>query len=161
MMSLNALLDSQARSAGDEWIVLATVTHPTFSSPLRLASPRLQPLISNGLTFSPTRFDVVFPTEQMEEIQRSSVVYDGINGTILAALQGRKNPRPVITMELVLQSDPDEILFTAQGLEISSLQQDGVTRTIVELEGSKILYLPFPGINMDRTRMPGMFTDQG
>jgi len=157
--SLNALLDAQNRSAGDLWIVLATVTHPTFSQPFRLASPRRENFISQSRTFLPTRFDVQFPSDQFDDSSRASVVYEGVSGLVLTTLQGLR-PRPKITFELVLESDPDDILFTAPELEISNLTQDGVTSTSLELESTRTLILPFPGIDMDRDRVAGMFTDR-
>lgn len=157
-ISLNALLQAQSASSGDIWIVLATVKHSTFSAPLRLASPRYQPITSNGLVFSNAVFDVVYPSDQFDESARASVTFDGVNGQILAALQGLR-PRPTVTFEIVLESDPDEVIFTAPDFEISNVTQDGVTMTTIELEVSRVFSLPFPGINMDRRRVPGMFTD--
>lgn len=157
-ISLNALLDAQSLSSGDLWITLATVDHPTFASPLRIASPRIEPLVSSGITFSPGRFDVIYPADQFGDVVRSSIVYDGVNGEILAALQGLR-PRPVVTLEIVLESDPDTVLFSAPELEISSLTQEGISSTTLELEFSQTSNLPFPGINMDRVRVPGMFTN--
>lgn len=156
--SLNSLFASQALSTGEEWIVLATVEHESFSQPLRLASPRYEPIVSNGNEFAPSRFDVVYPSEQFDEAARASVTFEGVDGQILAAIQGIR-PRPVITLELVLDSDPDTIVYTAPDFEISNLIQEGLTSTTLELELSRTLNLPFPGINMDRKRMAGMFTD--
>jgi len=155
--SLNALLDAQTRSSGDLWITLATVTHPTFS-PLRIASPRWEPLISRGITFGAGRFDAIYPLDQFDDSVRASIVYEGTSGEILAALQGLR-PRPLITLEIVLESDPNTVLFTAPELEISSLTQEGLSSTTLELEFPQTSILPFPGINMDRVRVPGMFTD--
>lgn len=159
-VSLNSLLSSQALSSGELWLVLATINHPSFASPARFASPRYEPIVSLTRTFQPARFDVVYPSEQTDEAARASVSFDGVSGVILAALQGLR-PRPTITLELVLDSDPDTIVFTAPDFEISNLLQDGVTSTVLELEASRTLTLPFPGINMDRRRMAGMFTDIG
>lgn len=156
--SLSALLESQALSAGDEWIVLATVDHTTFSAPLRLASPRRQALVSNGHTFTPTKFDVVFSSDAVDESSRASVQIDGVNGAILTALQGLF-PRPVVTFELVLQSEPNTVIYTARQLEIANMVQDGITSLSFDLELPRSLALPFPGINMDRRRVAGMFTD--
>lgn len=156
--SLNALIESQSRSSGELWYCLATIQHPTFAQPFRLVSPRVTPLISDGRTFNPSRFDVVFPSDQFDEQSRASVVYEGVSGIILTTLQGLR-PRPLVTFEIVTESDPDEILFTAPNLEISNLIQEGLTSTSLELEAPRAAILPFPGINMDRVRMPGMFTD--
>ncbi len=157
--SLNALLEAQSLSSGELWLCLATVEHPTFAQPLRLAEPRIEPLVAGGRTFAPSRFDVVFPTDQFEEQVRASVVYEGVSGLILATLQGLR-PRPTVTFEIVTETDPDETLFTAPNLEIANLIQEGLTSTTLELEAPRAAVLPFPGINMDRERVPGMFTDQ-
>lgn len=157
-VSLDALLTAQAFSDGDQWIKLITVEHPIFSQPLRLASWRIETVTSLGRIFQPTRFDVGYPSEQFDETARASVVFDGVDGTILDAIQGLR-PRPVATLEIVLESDPNTIIFQAPDFEISNLLQEGLTSTILELEVGRAAVLPFPGINMDRTRMAGMFTD--
>ena len=157
--SLLALQEAQKLSSGYAWYYLFTFTHANMPTPLRLASPSFESIVSRSMTFLPSRFDVELPSETFEQIPRARIVMDGASGVILDALQQLPSS-PIITIEVVLETQLDTVQLVIDNLEIdTAVQVEGVSMISAELVSSRFSQLPFPGINMDRTRVSGIFTD--
>ena len=159
LASLVALQEAQKLSSGVVWLVLFTVQHPQMPAPLYLVSPSFVSVNSRGKDYLPSRFDVEFPSESFESTGRARIVMDGVSGVILNALQSLPSS-PTFTIEVVLESDLDTVQLAISDLEIeASVRTEGANRLSAELTSSRFAQLPFPGINMDRARVSGIFTD--
>jgi hypothetical protein len=159
-ISFNALLSAQAQATGEVWLTLLTFSHPSLAAPLRLASPRAEPLSSQGATFLPAFFDALLPSDQFDTINTFTVTVNGVDGVLLRALQGLF-PRATMTIQVVLASDPNTVLYEAPDFEVSKIKQEGLVAIAVELEPPPFLTLAFPGKNLDRANFPGLFTNIG
>lgn len=159
LASLLALQEAQKLSSGLAWLYLITIEHELMPMPLRLASPSLESVLSQGFIFLPSRFDVELPTESFEQLGRARLVLDGVDGVLLDALQQLPST-PTIKIQVVLETQLDTVQAQVQDLEIEgAVRVEGASRLSADLVSSRFSLLPFPGINMDRTRVPGIFTD--
>lgn len=157
--SLVALQESQKLSSGICWWVLFTFTHSLMPAPLRLVSPSTESIVSRGNTYLPSRFDVQFGSERFDEIPRAMISMDGVSGVILDALLQLPSS-PTISIEVVLETSLDTVQTAMYDLEISpAVRVEGVASISAELVANRFNALPFPGFNMDRRRVPGIFTD--
>lgn len=156
--SFQALAAAQARSTGVMFQCLLTIEHPDMATPLRFVSPGKNNVNSLGRLFTAAYFDFVGGSERFDEIDTAMLTLNGIDGTVLALLQ-TLDPSPSLSVEIIIDSEPDEIQYRKDGFEITNVVQDGVAALMVELSAARIETLPFPGVAMTRTRVPGIFTD--
>lgn len=159
IVSFSDYRELQARSSGLVAVDLLTVNHPTLATPFRLVSPRHTSLSSNGSTFFPTRFDLELGTEQSDSFQGLRVIIDASGGLLLASLQTLK-VSVTVTYQMVFEDSPDDILIEMADLVLGEMTQRGITQLTFELVPPPFVTQPFPGFNMDRTRVPGIYTNR-
>lgn len=141
-------------------IGLLELTHPTLAEPLRFCTPASAgDVVSNGLTYTATQFDLLLIPEQFDTPARAEITVDATSGEVFAALRTLMNPPPRGTLSVVLESDLDEILITNPDLEVLSLRVNGVSQMSMELAPNRFQNDAFPGPNFDREHSPGVFLD--
>jgi hypothetical protein len=158
IQSIAALTEALAQSSGELWIYLITATHASLGTPLRLACPATASVVSQGRTFTATRFDIVITAESFETAPRAELVIDAVDGTLLQTLQVL-DPSPLVDIELITASEPNIIQAAQRGLEFARLSVEGVRSMSIELSSESVFSAPFPGVRMTRDRVPGIFTD--
>lgn len=158
LQSYAALVEAQALSSGVVFLTLLTFDHATLPAPLRFVSPGSSGVVSRGNPYVAFPFDIVLPPERFGEVPVATLTIGNITGEVFAALQALR-PSPSITIEIVTEDDLDTVQYANADFEIGSLTVDGVSSLSMELAVARIFSLPFPGINMDRANVPGIFSD--
>lgn len=157
LASLAALQEAQKLSSGICWWILLTIEHEDMPTPMRLVTPSLDPITSRGNVYSPTRFDVEGISERSGELARPRIMIEAPSGVVLAALQSLAFS-PTIAIEVVLENDLNTVQAAIYDLEITNVQAT-TSALVADLVSSRFAKLPFPGVNMDRKRVAGIFTD--
>lgn len=156
--SISALVAAQSRSCGLVFLELLTVTHSQLSTPIRLVSPSYDPVSSNGDSFTPTRFDALLGTDRADQPASLAISVESVSGVLLAQVQTLDTPA-LLTYQIVASDDPDTIQLEVSDFELLQAEQIGLSGMMFEAAASRFLGLPFPGFNMDRGRVPGIYTD--
>jgi len=110
-MPLSLVQTSEAleRFGTDPWIALLTLQHPSMNGglPVRLARNPTADVISNGLTFTKSWFELELPSDD-ESVAKCSVSIMNVDGLIGRALELLNDPIECI-IQVVLASDPNTL----------------------------------------------------
>lgn len=144
----------QAQETDEAFIVLLTIDHDDFVSPIRVSSDGVD-TDSGGDTFIAFPFDISLPSDKDGETPKLLLVIDNVSREITAALRTITSP-PTIIMEIVLQSDPDTIEatfldFTMRNVDYNVLTVSGQ----LNLEALEIE--PYPKDRFVQSKFPGLF----
>ena len=158
--TLAGLLEAQSRSSGEVWLFLLEVTHPNLPETLRLVSPSIEEVVSNGNTYLPSRIDGQLGSQRTGEPNRITLTIEAISGEILQALLDMAPISPAVEFAIITLSDPDTDMVRVRDLVISpGASGEGTSGITVPLSAERVNSLPFPGINMTRDRVSGIYLD--
>lgn len=156
--NLDKLIESHNRSGGDPLILLLTISHALLVTPLRFVSPVRQSVVSNGNTFLPTRFNVSVGSEKFDQPSTATLEIESTDGILLSTIRTLRAP-VLGTIQVAFASDPDDIGLNLPDFELGVFEQTGYSILTAEFAGTRFLGPPFPGISMDRSRAPGLYTN--
>ena len=103
-------------------LVMLTLDHPTLAEPIRVVNDT-QSKKSNGNTFIGFPFSIRILGDA--EVPRSArISIQNIDSVIVRAVENLETAVSV-TIEIALDSDPDDIWYTAEGLDLTDIFWDG------------------------------------
>lgn len=162
-LSNSAKAAMYAQSTSEVFIMLVTIDHPSFTTPVRVASDPYELLpeagvrgvISRGMEFLYLPFSVELPSQDDTGVAKARISVDNISREIVAAVR-RANSALSITIEIVLASDPDTL-----EVAIEDFRLDRVTYDAFTVSGDiSIEYFdlePFPSRRFTPSDFPGIF----
>lgn len=152
-----------AQQTDEVFITLVTINHPTFTTPVRIASDPFELLpvagvrgvISRGEEFIYLPFVIELPAQDDTGVAKARISVDNISREIVAAVR-RATSALLITIEIVLASDPD-----TPEISIEDFRLDRVTYDALTVSGDiSVEYFdlePFPARRFTPSDFPGIF----
>ena len=145
-----------ARETSEEIVVLLTISHPNFVTPIRRALRRTA-LVSRGETYFPQHFAPSFPSQDGEGFQNWQIVIDGVAQDILTELRAVSMPKPTCIVEVVRASAPDTVeITTGSGYEVQEYSWNWSTLTL-EIGLPSLSQEGYPGGRIGPNNFPGGF----
>ena len=144
-----------ANETTEEWILLLTVNHASFSGPQRFARRRTS-IVSNSNTYNAAFFDLSFPDQTPNQLPRWQVTIDVVDQAVLAELRS-VSTAPDIQIDVIRAAAPDTIeMTTGTDYKLRSLAYTGTTVT-GEISMEDLLSEGFPGGRILPSNFPGGF----
>lgn len=152
-----------AQQTSEAWVLLLTITHPSFIEPIRVASDLsdflpesgVRGVLSRGMEFIFLPFTVDLPAQDDTGVARASIQIDNIDRQIVAAVR-RADSAISIKTEIILASDPDNV-----EIEIDDFRLEEVTYDAFTVSGEiSVEYFdlePFPARRFTPSDYPGLF----
>jgi len=142
-----------SQETGEGEIVLLTVDHSTFSSPIRLVNAN-QAITSNSNTFQAFAFKATLP-EQSDRVKSANLSVDNADRRLVSELRSVQSPLQV-TLQIALLSDPDTIELEVGPLRVESAQI-GLTQIDLPLGAEPVAYQRVPTGLFTPDQFPGLF----
>jgi len=144
-----------ANETSEEWIILLTVSHASFSATQRFARRRTN-ITSNGDTYNAAFFDLSFPDQTPNQLPRWQIIIDVVDQTVLAELRAVATA-PDIQIDVIRAAAPNTIeMTTGADYKLRSLSYAGTTVT-GEVSLEDLLGEGFPGGRILPSNFPGGF----
>ena len=152
-----------AQQTSEAFIMLVTITHPSFTDDVRVCSDpyellptaQVRGIVSQGLEYIFMPFAIEMPVQDNTGLARAKISVDNISREIVAAVRSA-NSALTISMEIVLASDPDTPEVT-----ISDFHLDRVTYDAFTVSGDISVEFfdlePFPARRFSPSDFPGLF----
>lgn len=152
-----------AQTTHEAFIMLVTISHPSFTDDIRVASDpyELLPLagvrgvISRGDEFMYLPFSLNMPTQDDTGVARAQISIDNISREIVSAVR-QADSAISITMEVVLASDPDSVEGALNDFRLQSVNYDAFTVT-GDISVDYFDLEAFPARKFSPADFPGLF----
>ncbi|MCA0278443.1 MAG: DUF1833 domain-containing protein [Proteobacteria bacterium] len=145
-------------------VVLVSLQHPSFATPLFLSSDpterlSVEPLsygtISRGNTYVFCPMDVALPDDLGERAPSAKFMVENVSRKIVELIRGLASPG-IAKIELVLASSPDSVEIEYPEFKIVGAQYNANIITL-EMSIDALTDEPFPAGNFDPSGFPGLF----
>lgn len=114
-----------AQSNDEIFVILAEIAHSELSTPLRYCN-QLKDVVSNGNTYKAREIKFAPPNEYGEQAPQVSLTVSNKDNAVSLACFPLATDEPfVITIRLVLKSQPNTVEFTARFKAIEDAHADG------------------------------------
>jgi len=152
-----------AQTTSEAFIMLVTINHSSFTTPIRVSSDPTQDLpvaavrgtVSNGVEYIFLPFAINLPTQDDTGLARAQISVDNISREIVAAVRGADSALS-IDIDIVLSSDPDTV-----EVNIADFRLDRVTYDAFTVSGDiSVEYFdlePFPTKRFTPADFPALF----
>lgn len=155
MIDAGLLKNVQADTSADALLYLLTITHADLPETLRYVRD-FQPLVSRDETFVAFPFDVTPPGSSDGGSSPASITMTAVGGEIPTALRSINTPA-VMLVELVLASDPDEVVDALPPFTFTSAGGDTYSVTIDISDSAEDETEPLMQYNFDPSTAPALF----
>jgi hypothetical protein len=148
---------ANAQETGDVLVALVEITHPSMiGSPIRVVQ-NLQPMVSQGNTYTAFPFTVKLPDDSDNVHPEVMLSIDAVDQSIALAIRSLSpSQSPSVTITLALASQPDIAELTMPGLILRHVSGDAYL-----IEGRLVLdeadLEQFPEGTFSQQDFPGMF----
>lgn len=143
------------REGGEPIIALLTIEHDDLDAPIRLARNTTgDDIVSNGETFTAAPWDISWgaDTENAPKVEITIVNVDRVAGQ---AIESITDPA-LCTVQLILESEPDEIIAEIANLELRNARWDAMVLT-AELSHFSFAAEPWPFLRVTPQFFPALF----
>lgn len=145
------------------FIVLLTISHPSFTEDVRLASDpnsllptaQVRGVVSRGQEYIYLPFSITLPVQDDSSISKANISIDNINRDIIAAVRGA-NSAVKVTIEIVLSTDLDTTEVSIDNFQLDTVTYDAFT-VAGDISMEYYDLEPFPAGNFTPSLFPGMF----
>ena len=152
-----------AQQTSEVFIVLATISHPSFEDDIRAASDPFELLpdagvrgvVSRGLEYVYMPFVINLPAQDDTGIARASLSIDNIDRRIVAAVRSASSALNV-SFEIVLASDVDTPELSVQDFRLERVTYDAFTVS-GDISMEYFDLEPFPARRFTPSDFPGLF----
>lgn len=153
-LSPELLTELYGQQSGDPFLTLFTLTHPTFSLPLRFVN-NSEDIVSNGDTYTAFPVRVILPPDDNESAREVRISFDNISLEVIDQFRSVTTPITA-SLQMVLASDPNTIQYSLEELKLT-----GITYDIRSISASLVMddFLSV-GLTSERytpTNFPGIF----
>lgn len=111
-----------AQETGEEFIFLATITHPDLPAPLRI-NDSVRNIISRGENYLAHFLTAAVIDQDPDRSPQAEFTVSNIDRTMVVALRSTAIP-PIITLELIRASEPDLVEMNMENLELKNINYD-------------------------------------
>lgn len=141
--------------SGDVVIILATITHPEMSEPVRLANNN-EDVVSNGLTYLGFPFKIELPSET-DDAPKGRMGIQNVDRRIgLEILSVRHLAPSKLRIQVVLASDPDSVWLDYKNFSLRDVRGDAlqITGVIDKRDSGRD---PWPGKRSTKADFPNLY----
>ena len=135
MPSVNFKQASNAVETGEVFLSLLEFTHSDMPEPIYFVDNTVA-VVSNGITYEPYPFRITLPEDKQGVLPSVQLTIDNVDQRLIEAVRGFSNP-PVVTLKIILASEPDNIEIQLDNLKLRNLTFNAFTIT-----GSLVLDSP-------------------
>jgi len=151
-LSNTALAAMNAQQSGEVWLVLLTISNPGIET-IRVVNNN-EAIVSRGNTYLAFPFEIELPGQDPDSPSSARLRIDNIDKRIVEAVRSISTP-PIITIEVVLASQPDTVEIGYTDLTLRAVEYD-VNSVRGELTFESIFSEPVT-LTITPNRFPGMF----
>lgn len=153
-----------AQETGEVVIVLMTISHPSYPTPLRLSSdpttllseaPLQYGTVSRGQTYLFCPFSTTLPDDVDERAPTARLALENVSRDLVAIIRSISTPATA-TIEVVLASSPDSVEIEYPQFEVKSAQYNANIMTL-ELSIDALTDEPYPAGTFSPSAFPGLF----
>jgi hypothetical protein len=156
-LSVAALQALYSEESGEAFIMLLTLSHPTWPEVIRVSSDSVDTM-SRGLKFTAFPFDIKLPNDDDRQPPAATLEIDNVSRDIVMGVRAiPPTSKPIqVKIEIVLASSPDTVEIAYTDFLLRDVQYDAykVTGT---LRWDDVLAEPFPGDQVTPATQPGVF----
>lgn len=150
-----ALSGVLARQTNEVYLVLLTLSHPSFAVSIRVTSDAVD-TVSGGLTYQHFPFEIDLPGEDDSAPARVTLKIDNVDRRIYEEVRRIDSGDPIdVTFTVISASEPDAVQAGPFSFALRS-----VKATAAAVEGDlvyeDILNEPFPGVTFTPSRTPSL-----
>lgn len=136
-------------------VVLVTITHASFSEPLRWCTGG-EDIVSNTIPFTARAMQVALPGEGDAGARRARIIVDNIEQDAVAELRSVQMGRPQVKLEVILAAYPDDVELTWPGLRVVA-SRPGVDSIELEITPRDDGEEEWPVQSYSQGRFPGLY----
>lgn len=162
-ISNNARSATFSAQTSEAFIVLLTISHPSFVQPIRVSSDPTQILpianvmgtISNGVEYVFLPFEIQLPQQDDGSTARATINIDNIDRSMVMAVRNADSALSV-NVAIVLSSSPDTVEMSVEDFKIEHVRYDALSIT-GNLSVEYFDLEPYPSLRFTPSNFPGMF----
>lgn len=151
-LSNAAIAAMNAPQSGEVWLVLLTISNPSIET-IRVVNNN-EDIVSRGNTYLAFPFEIELPGQDPDSPSSARLRIDNVDKRIVEAVRSISTP-PIITIEVVLASQPDTVEIGYTDLTLRAVEYD-VNSVRGELTFESIFSEPVT-LTMTPNRFPGLF----
>jgi len=133
-------------------LTLIEITHPDLAAPLRLVN-NTEAIVSDGETYYPYWFSVMFPEEDNGRIKEVRLVMDNTDRQLVIALRSITSPA-TINVRFALASSPDVVEVELAAMSLRNVSYD-VHTVSGELVYEERVNFQIPALTINPVDFPG------
>lgn len=156
MNNLSSALLSQlfSQESGDPFLTLITLSHSSFSSPVRLVNNGSD-IVSRGNTFKSFPVRITLPVDDGETAREIAIEFDNVSLFLLDSLRSVTTPIEV-KLEMILASLPNDVQIELSELKIQNISYNSTTIS-AKLLMDDFLQTALTSEKYTPTNFPGIF----
>jgi hypothetical protein len=152
-LTIQAIRQSQKEHGDDPFLLLLTIEIP--GEPIYIVN-NTENITSRGNEYIGCPFSIVLPDINDKEFSETSISIDNVDPRIWQGIR-LLDEAPEITLELILASLPDEIVFSAVGLKLREASANP-SAIVGKLLPDTVWQMGFPAHDFDPSQNQGMFS---
>lgn len=142
-----------AQETGEVFHMLITVANSN-GPPIRMTT-NSEDVVSRGNTFLAYPFALELPTDEAGNISEARLSIDNVARALVDEIRGLVEPL-VLTIEVVTESTPDTVEYSAEDYRLKNVNSDAITISGT-LTQENYLTEPYPKDIMSGATFPGLF----
>lgn len=111
-----------AQESSDPFLVLLTLSHPNFTTPIRLVN-NTEEIISRGDVFTPFPFRIRLPADDGEQSRQVRLEIDNVSLELIDEIRSVTTAISV-KLEMILASIPDTVQMSLEELQLQNVNYD-------------------------------------
>ena len=152
-LSNNLLAQLFGQSSSDPFLMLVTISHPTFST-IYLANNTVD-IVSRGITFSAFPMQVTLPADDGETTREVRLELDNVSLALIEEFRKITTP-PDVKVEMLLASDPNTVQLSIEELKLRNISYNK-SRISARLFMDSLLNVEMTSEKYDPAIFPGLF----
>ena len=155
-LSAQMLAQLYAQESNDPFLVLVTLSHPSFASPIRLVR-NSENITSRGNVYSAYPFSITLPADDGERIKEVNIEFDNVSLLLVDEFRSITGDESIaVKVELILASIPNDVQYGIEELRVNSIQYDR-NRIRASLRLDDFLNTEMPGERYTPTNFRGLY----
>jgi hypothetical protein len=153
-LSLAAKQSLFAQETDVVWLVLLTIEHSDWATPIRIVN-NYEDITSRGNLFLGCPFMVDFPEDSEDRPPQVSLQIDNVDRSIMLELRALES-NPTITLELITSANYDTVEIGPMEFSVKTVEYDALKIT-GSLSYEPVLYESYPSGRFTPGDWPGLF----
>lgn len=112
-----------SQESNDPFLILVTLSHPSFASDITLAN-NSENVVSRGVTFLSFPMKIVLPMDDGESGRQATIEFDNVSLSLIGQLRSITNSDVVVKLEMVLASIPNVVQMSLEDLKLGAISYD-------------------------------------